>query len=116
MSRDRSQTPVGTTFSLSVNESARVNLVFTQAVDGREVKGKCIAQTRQNREGRSCKRAVTQGTLSFDAAPGRNNLSFQGRVSRQSSLKPGRYLVTITAVTADGERSSPTSLAFTIVK
>ena len=116
MSRNRSQTPIGTTFSFSVNESARVNFVFTQMVDGRKVKGKCIGQTRQNRESRSCKRAVTRGTLSFDAAPGRNNLFFQGRVSRQSSLRPGRYLVTITAVTAAGERSSPTSLAFTIVK
>jgi hypothetical protein len=93
-----------------------VSLVFIQVVGGRKVKGQCIAQTRHNGESRSCKRAVTRGTLSFDAAPGRNNLSFQGRVSRQGSLRPGRYLVTITAVNAAGERSSPTSLAFTIVK
>jgi hypothetical protein len=116
MSRNRRQPPIGTTFSFSVNENARVSLAFTQVVDGREVKGQCIAQTMQNRESRSCKRTVTRGTLSFGATAGRNSLSFQGHLSRQSSLKPGRYLVTITAVNAAGERSSPTSLAFTIVK
>lgn len=116
MSRNRRQPPIGTTFSFSVNEDVRVSLVFTQVVGGRKVKGKCIAQTRQNRESRSCKRTVTRGTLSFGTAPGRNNLAFQGRVSRRSSLKPGRYLMTITAVNTAGERSSPISLAFTIVK
>ena len=116
MSRNRSQTPIGTTFFFSVSEGARVSFVFTQVVDGRKFKGKCIAQTRQNRESRSCKLTAGRSTLSFSATSGRNNLSFQGRVSHQSSLRPGRYLVTITAVNAAGERSSPTSLAFTIVK
>ncbi|HEY5344369.1 MAG TPA: PKD domain-containing protein [Solirubrobacteraceae bacterium] len=116
MSRDRRQPPIGTRFSFSVNESARVSLAFTQVVDGRKVKGQCIAQTMQNHESRSCRQMAGRGTLSFGATSGRSNLSFQGRVSRQGSLKPGRYLVTITAVNAAGERSSPTSLAFTIVK
>ena len=116
MSRSNRRQPIGTTFSFSLNEDARVSLLFTQVVGGRKVKGRCIAQTKQTHESRSCKRMVTRGTLSVDAAPGRNNLSFQGRVSRRSSLKPGRYLVTITAVNAAGERSTPTSFAFTIVK
>ena len=85
MSRNRRQPPIGTTFSFSVNENARVSLAFTQVVDGREIKGQCIAQTMQNRESRSCKRTVTRGTLSFRALSGRNSLSFQGHLRARAA-------------------------------
>jgi predicted phage tail protein len=41
---------------------------------------------------------------------------FAGRMSRTSKLKPGQYELTITATNSSGQRSTPVSLSFTIVK
>ena len=108
--------PVGTTFSFILNEQARVSFAFTQQVGGRKVKGKCVAQTKKNRHKPSCKRTVTRGTLSFTGHGGRNKVSFQGRISASKKLPLGRYKLVIFATNAAGQRSSPKSLSFTIVK
>ena len=107
--------PVGTTFSFTLNEQARVSLAFTQRRAGRRVKGRCVAPTKRNRHKRACRRTVPRGTLTFAAHPGVNKVSFQGRTSRTRKLKPGRYTVTVTASNSAG-RSSPKTLSFTIVK
>ncbi len=107
--------PIGTTFSFTLNEQAKVSFAFTQQVGGRRVRGKCVAQNKNNRHKASCKRAVTRGTLSFTAQPGRDKVSFQGRISASKELAPGRYTLVITATASAGERSQPKSLSFTIV-
>jgi PKD repeat protein len=114
--RTSRQPPLGTTFSLSLNENATASLVFTQRITGNRAKGRCVARTERHRKSPSCKRIITRGTMSFAAHMGTNKMYFQGRISHQMALKPGRYVLVITATNAAGKHSSPTSLTFTIVK
>jgi hypothetical protein len=111
----KSRLPLGTVFSLTLDEPAKVSFTFTQLTIGRHVKGKCVAQSRKNHRKRPCKRAVTRGTLSFTGHAGPNKLSFQGRISRRQKLKPGRYTLMLTAAGTSGQ-SAPKTLSFTIVK
>jgi hypothetical protein len=108
--------PLGTTFSFTLNQQARVGFAVTQQVAGHKVKGKCLATTRKNRKKPSCKRTVTQGTLSFTGHTGTDKVSFQGRISASKKLRPGRYTLVITATNAAGQHSTPKQLSFTIVK
>jgi hypothetical protein len=108
--------PIGTTFSFSLNEQARVSFAFTRQLSGRRVKGKCVAETNKNRRRRGCKRTVTAGALAFAGHAGTNKLSFRGRISVSKKLPPGRYTLLITATNAAGQHSQTRSLSFTIVK
>lgn len=56
------------------------------------------------------------GTLTFAGHSGTNKVAFQGRISPEEKLKPGRYTLVITATNSAGMRSAPKSLSFTIVK
>jgi hypothetical protein len=108
--------PVGTTISFVLNEQATVSFVFTQQLSGRKVGGTCVAETNKNRRKPACKRMVSQGTLSFGGHGGMNKLVFQGRLSSTKRLPLGAYTLRITAVNSVGQRSSPRTLNFTIVK
>jgi hypothetical protein len=107
--------PVGTTFSLRLNEPAQVNFAFTQQLAGRRAKRKCVAPTRFNRHHHSCQRTIKRAILSFAGRPGTNRVSFQGRLSRTVKLGPGPYTLVITATNPTGEHSLPKTLRFTIV-
>jgi hypothetical protein len=88
-SRDRGhKPPVGTKFTFKLNVVARVTLTFKPP------------------HGKS-------SSLTFNAKAGSRKVSFDGRVSKRTKLKPGHYKVTITA-SANGKRSSAHSLSFTI--
>jgi hypothetical protein len=115
LSRKRS-IPVGTTFSFTLDQPARIVLTFSKQVPGRRIGGRCVAQTSKNRRGRACRRAVTAGTLTFAAHSGPSRLSFQGRISRTRYLKPGIYTLTIVAINPAGQRSKPHTLSFAIVE
>jgi hypothetical protein len=108
--------PVGTRFSFGLNESASVPLVFNQSLPGRKTNGRCVAQTNKNRKSRACSRVVTRHTLRITGHAGTNRISFQGRFSRTSALKAGRYALVVTAMNAGGQRSRPSALSFTILK
>jgi hypothetical protein len=112
----KKKTHVGTTISFVLNEPASVSFAFTQQLGGRKVKGRCVPQTKKNRHKPSCRRTVTQGTLSFAGHTGLNKVVFQGRISPSKRLALGAYTLGITATNSVGERSSPRSLNFTIVK
>jgi hypothetical protein len=107
---------VGTTFAFVLNEQATVSVVFTQQASGHKVGGKCVAQTNRNGRRPSCKRTVTQGTLSFIGHAGLNKVAFLGRISRSQRLPLGAYTLRITARNSGGEPSSTRSLSFTIVR
>jgi hypothetical protein len=111
----RSKAPLGTMFSFTLNEPARLSFDFIQQVPGHKVKGKCLARTKKNRKRADCARAVTEGTLSFAGHAGKNKVSFQGRISALRKLEPGRYTLLIAATNATGQRSQTQSLSFTIV-
>jgi FG-GAP repeat len=112
----RRRPPIGTTFSLALNERASVRLAFTQRVGGRRVNGRCVAQTRRNRHKRACKRTVTIAAIDFSGHAGRNRVAFQGKISQSRKLKPGVYTLVITAVNTARQHSNTESLSFVIVK
>ncbi len=107
--------PLGTTFSFTLNESARVTLAFTQQVGGRRVRGRCVAQTKKNRGRRLCRRTVTRGRLAINGHAGRNRVFFRGRISRLHQLRPGRYTLVITATNVADQRSRQQTVTFTIL-
>lgn len=114
LARISSAMPRGTTFSFTLNEAAVAHLTFTQALSGRSVAGRCVAQTRHNRTKRSCRRTKSAGTLALSAPAGADHVRFEGRLSSSRKLKPGRYTVALSA-SAAGLTSVPRSLSFTIV-
>jgi hypothetical protein len=106
--------PAGTTFAFTLNVQAAVSFEFNENVNGRRVKGKCVAATNSDRLQPACTRAVNRGTLSFPGNPGRNIVPFEGRISGSRKLAPGTYTVTITASNVAGHSSSK-QLRFTIL-
>ena len=111
----RAATPLGTTFTFTLNEQATVTFRFAQQLPGRMAKGRCAAPSRNNRHRRACKRTAARGSLRFTGHAGPNTVSFQGRLSRSQKLAPGRYALLITATNAAGLRSTTRPLAFTIL-
>jgi hypothetical protein len=112
--RHRKRPPLGTTFSFSLNEQATVTLSFTQRINGRKVKGKCVRQTKKLLRRPACKRSVTQGTLSFTGHAGTNDVAFQGRITRSKKLKPGSYTLVITAANGGGQTTASQKPRFSI--
>jgi len=109
------KTPVGTTLSFHLSESAAVVLKFSTHLPGREVAHRCQAKTRANHRHPACQRGVSAGALAFGGHEGANKVAFDGRVSTSKTLAPGSYTVTITASNATGA-SAPATLGFVIVK
>lgn len=112
----RRRPPVGTSFSFGLSESAVVTLAFSQRVPGRKTHGRCVVQSKQNRNSRACSRVVPRGTLRMTGHAGTDRISFQGRLSPAGRLKPGRYTLVVGAMNAAGQSSPSGTLTFTIVK
>src|SRR5262249_17739612 len=100
----------------ALDEQAGITFAFTQQAVGRKAGGKCVAQTKANRNKHACKRTVTRGTLAFSGHAGINRVSFQGRITRSEQLPIGVYTLVIIPTNAAGQHSSPKQLRFTIVK
>lgn len=115
-SRKRKSSPVGTTFSLTLNEQAEVRFTFKRLLRGRRVGGLCFPQTKKNERRHTCKRNVIQGLMSFAAHAGTNRVSFQGRIASSTKLSPGSYTLVIAATDSAGRRSASKRLRFTILK
>ena len=111
----RAKTPTGTTFSFSLDEQATVSFSFTQLPGGPRGAHGCLAETHASAKHTICNTARV-GALSFAGHSGTNNVLFAGRISHTNKLKPGRYELTIAAANSSGQRSTPVSLIFTIVK
>jgi hypothetical protein len=114
--RHAKRIPLGSTFTYTLNEPAQVAFTFTQRLTGRQLHGKCVVENRKNRPRPPCRRRITRGTISTAAHEGKNELVFLGRLSRESTLPPGSYSVTLIATTTAGARSLPVSLTFTIAR
>jgi YVTN family beta-propeller protein len=111
----RKQSPIGTTFSFTLDQPARVAFAFTQQLGGRTVGGRCVAQTQKNRHKPGCSRILTRGTLKFSGHTGPNKLAFEGRISGSRTLAPGRYTLATTATNSSAQPSTTRTLSFTIV-
>lgn len=115
LARKRKLPPLGTTFSFTLDELASVTLTFTQSQGGQEAHRQCVVHKRKNQDRRACKRTVTLGVLSFAGHAGKNQISFQGRLSHSNKLRPGSYTLEITATNAAGHSSAKT-LKFMIAR
>jgi alpha-tubulin suppressor-like RCC1 family protein len=113
ISKVKRKTPVGTTFSFELSESAMVTFAFTDSLGGRKVGKRCVAQTKHNAKQPRCLRPAPVVKLTFAGHAGTNKLQFAGRVSQHLKLKPGSYTVVISA-TVSGKTSTPKTLKFTI--
>ena len=116
MSATSRRVPTGTTFSFTVNVSARVTFSFAQQATGRTVHGRCVAPSKKNATKPRCGRTVSAGSFTVAAHKGANKVRFAGRLSRTRKLTPGTYTLTLTANDAAGRRSAPRAVTFTIVK
>jgi uncharacterized repeat protein (TIGR01451 family) len=108
-------TPIGTTFTFTLNRAANVRFDFTQPAPGRKANGHCVRPNRHNQHKRRCTRAAIRGSHSFVGHAGQNTVKFFGWLSRHKRLKPGKYTLVITATTP-GAGSTSQKLKFTIVR
>jgi hypothetical protein len=96
----------GTTIGFRLSETAKVRLSFEAIKKGRRVGKKCKAPTRRNRKRKSCRRYVKVKTaITVNGKAGANKVSFQGRLNRRKSLRPGRYRLTLVATDGAGLKS-----------
>ncbi|MFL5830921.1 MAG: hypothetical protein ACJ76X_13485 [Solirubrobacteraceae bacterium] len=96
----RGKTPVGTTFSFSLNQPATVSLSFTR--------------TTRDRRGQVHRRGA--GALRVRGHAGADRIAFQGRISATSRLAPGQYSVRFVATSGRQSSNAAKSLVFKIVK
>jgi hypothetical protein len=109
----RRRAPVGTTFTYTLDTAATVRLDFTQPERGRKLNGKCVTPDKRNRRNPRC--ALGRGSLTFTGHAGLNTVRFTGWLSRTKKLTPGKYILTITAITP-GVGATSQQLRFTIVR
>jgi hypothetical protein len=106
----------GTTFRLTLSESATVAIAFERSAPGRRAKRRrCVKPTRKNRKARKCKRWVKTGGITRGGSAGRLAIPFSGRIGKKA-LKPGSYRAVVTARDAAGNTSRKRTLAFKVVK
>ena len=84
--------PVGTSFTFSLDQAARVTLRFTRDAGGR---------------------TVSAGTVTRTATAGASTYRFSGRTST-GRLAPGTYTLSMTATGASGRTSAIATVRFTI--
>lgn len=114
--RKRKATPVGTTFTATLNEPGTLTLSFARTISGRTAKGgACVTQTKKNRHRPRCTITEQDGTLSTSAHTAANTITFDGLLASGPRLAPGNYTVSALA-TAYGVSTSAQTLRFTIAK
>ena len=111
----RPRPPVGTTFTFTLNDPARVHLRLTLGVPGHKLGNGCVAPTRKTAQSPRCTRTTVAGTLTLTAHRGANHIRFQGHISRARRLQPGHYTLTFTATDAGRRSTTGGPLHFTIV-
>jgi hypothetical protein len=83
--------------TLTLSKPAKLTVVVSRFVAGRITHRRCRAGARR---GRHCQTSVRKGTLRLSGARGRKTYN-----PRMHPLPPGRYTVTVSAVSSDGGHS-----------
>jgi acid phosphatase type 7 len=104
----------GTTFRYRLSEAATVKFTIRRRSKGRQVGGRCSAQTRKNLARQPCIRYTRVGRFTQAGVAGANRRRFRGRIGRRQ-LRPGAFRADLIATDASGSRSAPQSVRFTIV-
>ena len=105
----------GGAFTYTVSEPGVVTFAIARALPGRRSGRRCVAPRRRLARAKRCTRLVRAGTLTRRALAGRNRTAFSGRIGKKA-LKPGRYVVTLTARDSLGQTSNSRKAKFTIVQ
>ncbi|MTD42927.1 hypothetical protein GKE82_01060 [Conexibacter sp. W3-3-2] len=98
---------------LRLDEAARVTLTLSSVSTGRRVGTTCRRQTSRNRRRKACERLTRRYATTRALTAGSRSIRFGGRV-RGRGLPTGRYVATVVAVDAAGNRSAPTKRRFTV--
>jgi CSLREA domain-containing protein len=112
--------PRSTTFSFNLSEPSVVDFSFERRTAGRRGRGgRCQRPSRRNRRGRRCVRWLAAGSLADNLAAGAQSVRFDGDVTfrgRGRTLAAGVYRVRIEAADGAGNRSTPVTGRFQIVR
>jgi len=111
-SRRARKIQTATAFLSKLNERARVTLQFVQYANGRRKGHRCV---RARRTGRRCRITYVRGLLAINARAGNNKLTFKGKIARKT-LRPGRYLVLVSATDSAGNLSRTRQVRLTVVR
>ena len=101
----KGKAPVKLRFRL--DEAATVKLVIQKSTTGVRVGKKCLAKKR-GRTGKACVLLVRYGTATQKLKSGGTTMNLVG------GLKPGSYVITMTAVDAAKNTSKPTVVKLTV--
>jgi trimeric autotransporter adhesin len=117
--KKKRRAPVGTTFRYLLSEAASVTLTIQQPQRGYVKKTsrtkRCVPTRRLRRRARRCTIYRVVGRLQRSGRPGTNSIVFSGRIGRRA-LHRGKYVATILATAADGQKSNTRKLSFKIVR
>ncbi len=91
---------VGTTIGFTLSERARVKLAFTRCV---------------RTAGRGCTASTHAGVIVLRGRRGTQRLRFDGRLASGTSLRPGSYVLTVTASDSAGRSAGPRGQGFTLL-
>ncbi len=104
------------TYTLSIAASVRftVQQTFPGRRTGKGTKGRCVAQTKNNRTAPRCRRVLTlKGSFTQAGNAGTNSFRFTGRINGKK-LNPGTYTLLATP-TANGKSAQSTSATFRVI-
>lgn len=101
------RTPVGTTISFRVSEDSTTKFTFAHRAKGFKSGRRCLARRPKGKKrAKPCTRFVNvKPSLSFSTKAGSHRLEFEGRLSKRSKLKPGRYRLSVVSTDAAGNKS-----------
>jgi hypothetical protein len=106
---------IGTVFTFTLSETARLSVSFTARAQGRRFSGRCVAPSKRTTYKPRCTRTIVAGALTAMSHRGTNRITFKGRVKGRRTLGPGRYTLVLTAAGSGARTSPPSSISFTIV-
>jgi hypothetical protein len=112
--------PRATNFIFRLSEPSLLEFVFERRAAGRRARtGRCQRPSRRNRRGRRCVRWLAAGSLTDNLAAGPQSVRFDGDVTirgRGRTLAAGFYRMRVEAVDQAGNRSTPVTGRFQIVR
>lgn len=107
--------PTGTTIIFSLDTNAYLAIGVYKAVEGRTEGTDCVKPTEENKTAKKCVRPVLINTMQRIGKPGRNEISFSGKLDGKK-LKTGAYAFGMLA-TDEASNSSPiVTRSFIVVK
>jgi hypothetical protein len=110
----RRGTKAATAISFGLSEAAQLRFSVQRGTPGRRSGRRCVKPRRSLAKARRCTRYSAAGSFSRTVKAGSGKVSFTGRIGRRV-LKPGRYLLLVTATDAARNRSKQARASFRVL-